>query len=140
MEKTYKVTDSATITITNNAETEVLESAYTGKRVEMNLSDAKGAGYNEFEYALDADGNFIVDDEADYPAADGSNVVVVVRQAIKNTDRMVQFYRTQQAIKLAVGDSVVIPVKKAEEVAFYLAYDGKNGLSAVASDGVVTTA
>lgn len=139
MATTYKVTEGATITITNNAETEVLKEAYTGPRVEMTLEEAKDAGYTEFEYALTADGDFITDD-GELPENGGANVIVIVRQAVKNTDRFVQFYRTQQKIKLAKGDSVQIPVTKAEEVAFYLAYNGVDGLKAAASSGVVTVA
>lgn len=138
MAKTYKVTDAAKITITNEAEEVVIKGAYTGERVEKDLATAKAEGYTEFEYVLDADGNFVTSDDAD-PAEDGANVVVIVRQAVLSTDRMVQFYRTQQQLKLAKGDSVEIPVKTAAEVAFYMGYDGLNGLT-VEADGVVTAA
>lgn len=138
MAKTYTVSDTAKITITNEAEEVVIKGAYTGERVEKDLATAKAEGYTEFEYVLDADGNFVTADDAD-PAEDGANVVVIVRQAVLSTDRMVQFYRTQQKLKLAKGDSVEIPVKTAAEVAFYMGYDGFNGLT-VTADGVVTEA
>lgn len=139
MAKTYKITDDATITIKNVAEAEVLKDAYTGERAELTLADAKKAGYTQFEYALNANGDFVLSDTEKFAKADGSNVVVVVRQAVKNTDRFVQFFRTQQKIKLAVGDSIEIPIKTAAEAAYYLQFND-NGLTATASAGVVTEA
>lgn len=147
MAKTYKITEAATVTIKNVAEAEVLENAYTGERKEMLLPAAKAAHYTEFEYVLDADGNFVVAEDKggklvakdEAPAADGSNVVVIVRQAVKLTDRFVQFYRTQQKIKLAKDDSIEIAIKSAAEAAYYLQYaDDKD--FAVTSTGVVTEA
>ena len=134
--KTYKVPEGATITIKNNAETAYAGQAYTGPKTEMTLEDARKANITGYEYALKDNGDFVTVG-ASKPAADGSNVVVIVRQAIKNTDRFVQFYRTQQKIKLAKGDSVEIPVASAAEVAYYLQFDGVDGLTAKASSGVI---
>lgn len=139
MAKKYVLTDKAAVTITNKAD-QVNVQSYTGERVNMTLAEAKQAGFTDWEFVLDLDGNFVT--AADVAVSENSapisdeNVVVTVRQAVLNTDRFIQFYRTQQQIKLAAGDSITIPVKSIAEYAFYAGYEKFEDL-AVVSEGVI---
>ena len=136
MARSYDYTSPCKVTITNvidpNSEELVNKQAQTGKRRIMTLAEAKAAKITEFEYLLDKKGNFVVDPvsgaDAD-PATElnSDDVLVVVRESIKYTDRYIQFYRTQQKMLLAAGDSLVFTTHTAAEAAHYesLAVDGE---------------
>lgn len=149
MAKTYAITETSAITIKNNAEEGVNVQSFVGERVVMTLANAKVAGYTDFEYMLDADGNYLIEEGGKIISsvgADGkpkqvteANIAVTVRQTKVSTDRFIQFYRTQEKLKLAKGDSVKIPVASMAEAAFYLKYADIDGLI-VDDSGVATEA
>lgn len=129
--------------------------ALTGVRQFMTKAEAEAAGYTVWEYLLDNKGNFVVEEEATEEtvkvaaaaegdgttqtpttttpttpvakAIDTDNIMVVVRQSVKETDRMIQLYRVQQTILLTAGDSVVLTANTPGAAAHYasLAVEGE---------------
>lgn len=126
-----KITFGETInlTIKNVLPADEVYYSAVGKRTVMSLADAKDAGIVDFEYLLNAEGNFmkIVDGVAVDYAVDGSeeinaedNVAVIARTSVRANDRYIQFFATQQKILLAPGDELALTVKTGAEAAHYL--------------------
>ena len=135
MAKTITLAPDKTITIKNilAAEGDIITDVPSGKRVVMTLKEAIDGKYKDFQYLLSPNGNFIVegadgaklevtgkDGDGTTATIDKEAILVIVRQCIKNTDRYVQFYRTQQQILLHAGDELVITVKTPAEAAYYM--------------------
>lgn len=139
------LTDTIQIVITNILKADDYRYSHVGKRTVMSLAKAKDLGIADFEFLLNAVGNFMKFDDATQTAveyADGDNVngalegekmayddqvAVVARVATKANDRYIQFFATQQKILLAPGDQLTFNVKTAAEAAHYraLAVDGE---------------
>jgi hypothetical protein len=115
-----------------------------GKRTVMPLADVKAMRICDFEFLLNAQGNFMkavkdengvvtVEDYAEGETINGDGktyddmVAVVTRTNTRINDRFIQFFATQQKILLAPGDTFEFNVKTAAEVAHYkaLAVDGE---------------
>ncbi len=140
MANTYDFTNPCKVTITNilvpDAKELVNKDALTGERRIMTLKQAIDNGYKDYEYLLDRDGNFVeatgatnmkptnVDRSA---AIKTDNILVIVRQSIKSTDRYIQFFATQQKILLAAGDSITFTTEYPAAAAHYkaLAVEGE---------------
>lgn len=136
MAKKFDFTAPCKVTITNivnpNNPTLVNKDAQTGKRRVMKLAEAVAAGFKDFEYMLDREGNFVVDPVSGATAdpanpIEKDNILVIVRESVKYTDRFIQFFATQQKIKLDAGDSITFTAKCPAALAHYkaLAVDGE---------------
>lgn len=157
----YTVPAKVTITniIDSTAPAVINGQALTGKRQVMTRAEAIAAGFTVYDYLLDREGNFIIEetedatstdattsetgssdttttesDSADTQTAattakaiDSDNILVVVRQSVKNTDRMIQLYRTQQSILLPAGDELILKAQYSGAAAYYasLAVEGE---------------
>lgn len=128
MAKIYDFTKPCKITITNvmdpNDPALVNKDSLTGERRIISLAEAKAAGFTDFEYVLDNDGNFVIDPESGASVGTpvvSDDIMVVVRQSVKSTDRYIQFFGTQQKILLASGESITFEATGAGAVAHYMA-------------------
>ena len=140
MAKMHDFTKPCKITITNvmdpNDPALVNKDALTGERRVISLAEAKAAGFNDFEYLLDKDGNFVIDPESGASVGTpvvSDDVMVIVRQSVKSTDRYIQFFATQQKILLAAGDSITFESAIPAAIAHYqaLAVEGEIEVSVV---------
>ena len=136
MANTYDFTNPCKVTITNilvpDAKELVNKDALTGERRIMTLKEAIAAGYKDYEYLLDREGNFVEATSATdmkptnvnrSAAINTDNVLVIVRQSIKSTDRYIQFFATQQKILLAAGDSITFTTEYPAAAAHYKALE-----------------
>ena len=80
-------------------------------KVEVKYDDIKDKPCVKFEYLFDAEGNFKKDDDGD--------IVVLVAQKFKNTDRKVPAYRTFNGKVLLPGESVSFVTSNKDEIVFY---------------------
>ena len=135
MAKLHDFTKPCKVTITNvmdpNDSDLVNKDALTGERRIISLAEAKASGFTDFEYLLDKDGNFVIDPASGASVGtpvDSDNVLVIVRQSVQSTDRLVQFFSSQQKVLLAAGDSITFECAVPAAVAHYLALSEVDGL------------
>lgn len=135
---TIDMTAEKTLVITNTlaAEGEIYTDAPSGRKVIMTLAEAVEGKYKDIQYLLDAKGNFAYFEDGKVkeieltatPSIDKDKIAVIVKRGIKHTDRFVQFFRTQQQIKLEAAEELKIKVATAAEYAYYMGLNG-NGIS-----------
>lgn len=142
---TIDMTAEKTLVITNTlkAEGDIFTDAPSGRKVIMTLADALEGKYQDIQYVLDANGNFayyedgkvkeievktVSSDATTVNSIDKTKLAVVVKRDVKLNDRFVQFYRTQQQIKLEPADELKVKVTTAAEYAYYMGLNG-NGIS-----------
>ena len=137
---TIDMTAEKTLVITNTlkAEGDIFTDAPSGRKVIMTLANALAGKYQDIQYVLDANGNFayyengkvkeITINKESLEAIDKTKLAVVVKREVKLNDRFVQFYKTQQQIKLEPADELKVKVTTAAEYAYYMGLNG-NGIS-----------
>ena len=145
------------VTITNLLKADEYYYSNVGKRTVMSLADAKKMKIFDFEFLLNAQGNFMkavkdeetgvvtVEEYADGKPVNASAVAedavtyddavaVVARVNTRANDRYIQFFATQQKICLAPGEVLEFNVKTAAEAAYYLALAVEGEIDVVVGD------
>ena len=81
------------------------------QKVEVKYSEIADVACTKFDYIFEADGSFKKD-------ADG-DIIVLVHQKFKNTDRKVPAYRTYNSKTLKAGESMEFVTSNKDEIVFY---------------------
>ena len=115
-----------TITIKNVIDPECYKACDAGtpvQKVEAKYSEVANKPCAKFDYIFNANGEFKKDSDGD--------IVVLVHQKFKNTDRKVPAFRTFNGKTLKAGESIAFVTSNKDEIVFYEKFAKAFGASTV---------